>query len=44
MGVKEIAWESVNRINFAQDTDQVACTCEQGNGTPGSVGCGESLD
>jgi hypothetical protein len=44
MGVKEIAWESVNRINSAQDTDGVACSCEHGNGTPGSVECGEFLD
>ena len=44
MGVKEIGWESVNRINSAQDTDQVACSCEHDNGTPGSVECGEFLD
>jgi len=43
-GVKEIGWESVNRINSAQDTDQVACSCEQGRGTPGSLGCGKFPD
>jgi hypothetical protein len=44
MDVKETGWESVNRINSAKDRDQVACSCKHGNGTPGSVECGEFLD
>jgi len=41
MGLNEIIWEVVEWVDVAQDREQVADCCEDGNELPGSIKCGD---
>jgi hypothetical protein len=44
MDLREIGFGDVDWIQWAQDRDQVAGSCEHGNEPSGSIKCGEFLD
>jgi hypothetical protein len=44
MDLQEVEWEGMDWIDMAQDTGQVAGSCECGNESSGSIKRGEFLD